>query len=247
MTSLSSRRDEGKIVRELLQSMDSYIEFMKRDSPTRIKILVKERYTFGDIKQKIINEHLDGVDEILVRNFRLLARLRGKAKPVALRDSDHVLKSNISFFDIDYIELIEKTSCAPSISVNDSHNNFKMLGGDDDAIGGSLAEFGGVPPARQIKLAAGFSCSPSERELAEMSVNEQLSAVNKLVIENEFARVAFDEPVDLRGVRDLTNLSFAESKISLESVPLADRFNRKCTITFKKFGLKQLQSGKSTA
>lgn len=64
------------------------------------------------------------------------------------------------------------------------------------------------------------------------------------MIENDFTKIVFLEPVNLLNM-DISGIIFEESKISLENVPEFDRLNMPCIIEFKKFGLKQLNSGKT--
>lgn len=84
---------------------------MKRGSNVRIRIPIKTRHTFGDVKQKIISKYCDDINEENVRNFRLQACLKGSGQHSyhSVRDSDVVTAStHINLNDIDYLELIEK-------------------------------------------------------------------------------------------------------------------------------------------
>lgn len=74
-------------------------------------------------------------------------------------------------------------------------------------------------------------------KLDETTDFDTLSQVENLTIENENVKIVFEAPVNLIGA-DLTNLVLEESKISLENVPNADRFNVPCTIHFKRLGTK---------
>lgn len=51
--------------------MEYCIDFIKAGTNKRIKIPIKARYNYGDIKNRILNEHLNEVNEENIRNFRL--------------------------------------------------------------------------------------------------------------------------------------------------------------------------------
>lgn len=71
-----------------------------------------------------------------------------------------------------------------------------------------------------------------------------LRRVENFTIENSNVRIVFDETVNLLNA-DLNGILLEENKISLENVVDSERLNKPCVVQFKKFGLKQLNNGKS--
>ncbi|KAL4465063.1 hypothetical protein ABPG72_012246 [Tetrahymena utriculariae] len=240
---------------KIIEKNDLYIDFIKSRTSNRIRIPVKPRYNFGDVKYKILNELIND-SEINVRNFRLQARIKGPNKaPKPLRDTDSVFNNkNLPFENIDYIELVERSGNLSSLNATLNNNNNSLvlnnIPNDEVDDRNSLQNNSRVidqksfPKTRPqcISLPFGFSSMPSVEEM-EKFTEQQLSKVENFVLENECARIVFQEPVNLYNL-DLSQLIFEESRISLEQVSESDRLNKKCIIEFKKFGLKQLNSGK---
>ncbi|KAL4466131.1 hypothetical protein ABPG74_004368 [Tetrahymena malaccensis] len=240
---------------KVLEKNDIFIDFIKSRTSNRIRIPVKPRYTYGDVKYKILNELINDT-ELNVRNFRLQARVKGPNKaPKPLRDTETVFNNkNLAFENIDYIELVERSGNLSSLNETLNNNNSFVLNNipNDEADdrnslqnNSRVIDSRSLPKSRSqsIILPFGFSSMPSVDEL-EKFTEKQLSKVENFVLENDFARIVFQEPVNLYNL-DLSQLIFEETKISLEQISDSDRLNKKCIIEFKKFGLKQLNSGKS--
>ena len=87
---------------------------------------------------------------------------------------------------------------------------------------------------------AGYTIEPSLLKLSRMT-EEELSAVENFIISNEFGKIKFEEPVDLRGLNldKIVNIRYQEVEIYPEdykpSEGEGDGLNKPATITFFKW------------
>lgn len=66
--------------------------------------------------------------------------------------------------------------------------------------------------------------SPSAAELSRMT-EKQLRNIEEFVIENEFVKIVFTEPINVLDL-DLAGLELEETKISLENIRHSERLNK---------------------
>lgn len=112
------------------------------------------------------------------------------------------------------------------------------------------------PPAKDLSpllpvlTKPGFSMSPSLQQLASYSLNE-LKAVKNFSVQNEWASIAFTEPVDVTNANLDQILTLKHKVVAMyEGVEEKDmpkpgeKMNRKAVLTFRRFDVPEVKGVK---